>query len=80
MPGASGVEERDNGALGEQNGVPVTENEHALTGALVAESRGFTQDSPRDGWATHQQQTFGAEAAQNALSETTPEPWVRSTW
>ena len=50
LPGARGEEERDDGALEEQNGVPVTGNEHTLTGALVAQTRRFTQDSPRDSY------------------------------
>ena len=48
------------------------ENVHAEGGVLVAVSRGLTLDSPRETLASHQQINFGAESAQNALSETTP--------
>ena len=48
------------------------ENVHAEVGVLVAVNRGLALDSPRETLATHQQINFGAESAQNALSETTP--------
>ena len=70
--GTNGGEGRNNEALDMQHRVPEMGNELAQGGALFVVSRGFTQDSPRDSLATHQQQTFGAVSVRNTLSETTP--------